>query len=63
MIVRTAIAFLAIALALPSPAKELNILFPGNSFTARHDIACLVEQVLEEGDPTVDVQVHRVIAN
>ena len=61
MIVRTAITFLAVALAVPSPAEELDILFLGNSFTARHDIAGLVEQILEEGDPTVDVQVHRVI--
>lgn len=61
MILRTAIAFLAVALAAPLPAEELNILFLGNSFTARHDIAGLVEQILEEGDPTIDVQVHRVI--
>ena len=61
MIVRTAITFLAVALAVPSPAEELDILFLGNSFTARHDIAGLVEQILEEGDPSVDVQVHRVI--
>ena len=61
MILRTVIAFLAVALAVPSSAEELNILFLGNSFTARHDIAGLVEQILEEGDPSVDVQVHRVI--
>ncbi len=43
------------------PAKKLDILFLGNSFTARHDIAGLVEKILEEGDPTTDVQVQRVI--
>ena len=52
-------------LALPAfaekPAKKLNMLFLGNSFTARHDIAGLVEKILEEGDPTTDVQVQRVI--
>ena len=55
------IAPLAVALAVPSSAEELNILFLGNGFTARHDIAGLVEQILEEGDPSIDVQVHRVI--
>ena len=58
---RTAIALLAFASAVPSSAEELNILFLGNSFTARHDIAGLVEQILEEGDPTADVRVQRVI--
>ncbi|MEO2041930.1 MAG: hypothetical protein ABGW79_08730, partial [Pirellulales bacterium] len=49
------------ALAIPAfaekPAKKLNVLFLGNSFTARHDVAGLVEKILEEGDPTTDVQV------
>ena len=61
MILRISIALLAVAPAVPSSAEELNILFLGNSFTARHDIAGLVEQILEEGDPTADVQVQRVI--
>jgi len=61
MILRIAIALLAVASAVPSYAEELNILFLGNSFTARHDIAGLVEKILEEGDPTADVQVQRVI--
>ncbi len=61
MILRIAIALLAVASAVTSSAEELNILFLGNSFTARHDIAGLVEQILEEGDPTADVQVQRVI--
>ena len=61
MIFRIAIAMVAVASAVPASAKELNILFLGNSFTARHDIAGLVEQVLEEGDPTADVKVQRVI--
>ncbi|MEO2040763.1 MAG: hypothetical protein ABGW79_02805, partial [Pirellulales bacterium] len=43
------------------PAKKLNVLFLGNSFTARHDVAGLVEKILEEGDPTTDVQVQRII--
>jgi hypothetical protein len=53
------------ALAIPAfaekSAKKLNVLFLGNSFTARHDIAGLVERILEEGDPATDVQVQRVI--
>ena len=61
MILRNAIALLAVTLAVPSSAEELNILFLGNSFTARHDITGLVEQILKESDPSIDVQVHRVI--
>ena len=61
MILRIAIVFLAVTTVVPSSAEELKILFLGNSFTARHDIAGLVEQVLEEGDRTTDVQVQRVI--
>lgn len=62
MILRIAIAFFVVfASAVPSSAEELNILFLGNSFTARHDIAGLVETILEEGDPATDVQVQRVI--
>ena len=61
MILRITIVLLAVASAAPSSAEELNILFLGNSFTARHDIAGLVEQILEEGDPTTDVQVQRLI--
>ena len=52
---------LAIPAFADEPAKKLNILFLGNSFTARHDIAGLVERILEEGDPTTDVHVQRVI--
>ncbi len=61
MISRIAIALLAIASTVPSSAEELNILFLGNSFTARHDIAGLVKKILEDGDPTSNVQVQRVI--
>jgi hypothetical protein len=49
------------ASAADEATREIKILFLGNSFTARHDIAGLVEQILEEGDPTTDVQVQRVI--
>jgi hypothetical protein len=45
----------------PEAAEVCKILFLGNSFTARHDVAGLVETILEEGDPNIDVQVQRVI--
>ena len=61
MVFRITIALLAIAFTAPGSATELKILFLGNSFTARHDVAGLVEKILEEGDPATDVQVQRVI--
>ena len=61
MILRIAITLLIVSSTVSSTAEELNILFIGNSFTARHDIAGLVEQILEEGDPETDVNVQRVI--
>lgn len=42
-------------------AKDINILFLGNSFTNRHDVPDLVEAILEEGDPETDIHVSRVI--
>ena len=61
MILRITLTLLAVASAFPLSAEDLNVLFLGNSFTARHDIAGLVEQILEEGDSNTDVQVQRVI--
>lgn len=61
MILRIAITLLVVSSAATSTAEELNLLFLGNSFTARHDIAGLVEQVLEEGAPSTTVNVQRVI--
>ena len=42
-------------------AKEINILFMGNSFTFRHDLAQLVKQVFEEGQLDLTVNVEQVI--
>ncbi len=42
-------------------SEDVDILFLGNSYTARHDLPALVEQVLEEGDPDTNVNVSRVI--
>lgn len=51
----------SLALSADEAKKEISILFLGNSFTNRHDIPDLVEAILEEGDPSTDVQVERVI--
>ncbi|MEM0968621.1 MAG: hypothetical protein AAGJ31_04670 [Verrucomicrobiota bacterium] len=60
-------SFLFLAFLL-SPASswsqssgETNILFLGNSYTQRHHLPDLVEQILEEGDPESDIHVGRVI--
>ncbi|MHC4995900.1 MAG: hypothetical protein ACYTGQ_12700, partial [Planctomycetota bacterium] len=42
-------------------AKEANILFMGNSFTYRHDLAKLVKQVFEEGQPGLTVNIEQII--
>lgn len=61
------ILFAGVIFHLPnvSPAepsdKQINILFLGNSYTARHNLPDLVETILEAGDPSTDVQVSRVI--
>lgn len=52
---------LCAAPSLPAADSEIHILFLGNSYTNRHDIPDLVEAILEEGDPTTDVHVSRVI--
>ena len=41
-------------------AKEINILFMGNSFTLRHDLPRLVKQVFEEGQPGLTVNVEQI---
>ncbi|MGI9498198.1 MAG: hypothetical protein ACR2NK_19230 [Mariniblastus sp.] len=61
MLLKFTITFLIVTSTATSIADELNILFLGNSFTARHDVAGLVEKILEEGDPETDVKVQRVI--
>ncbi len=47
--------------AADEATKEINILFLGNSYTARHNMPDLVEAILEVGDPTTDVHVDRAI--
>ncbi len=42
-------------------AKEINILFMGNSFTYRHDLAQLAKRIFEEGKPDLTVNVEQII--
>ena len=42
-------------------AKEINMLFMGNSFTFRHDLPELVKHVFEEGQPHLTVNVERIV--
>lgn len=44
MILRITIALLTVSSVVPAFAEELNFLFLGNSFTARHDIAGFIRQ-------------------
>jgi hypothetical protein len=41
--------------------RELNVLFLGNSFTARHDLAHLVKSMIEAGNPNCKFNVTTVI--
>lgn len=41
--------------------EEINILFIGNSFTARHNLSELVKNVFEEGKPYLNVNVQALI--
>ncbi len=41
--------------------KPLNILFLGNSFTFRHDLAHMVKELLEEGNPNRSVHVDSLV--
>ena len=42
-------------------AKEINVLFMGNSFTFRHDLPSLVKQVFEEGQADLTVSVEQIV--
>lgn len=50
-----------VSLLCGADAKEINILFMGNSFTFRHDLPELVKQVFEEGQPGLTVNVERIV--
>jgi len=58
------VIFFMILMAVQFSAKaeeEINILFIGNSFTARHDLSELVKKVIEEGKPDLKVNVDKMI--
>lgn len=50
-----------LALLGTAQAKEINMLFMGNSFTFRHDLPELVKKVFEEGQPGLTVNVERIV--
>ena len=41
--------------------ETLNILFIGNSFTARHNVNHLVEEIIREGKPGLDIYTQKII--
>ncbi|MEM9280229.1 MAG: hypothetical protein AAGA96_00240 [Verrucomicrobiota bacterium] len=61
------LSILSVQVAIANESEEgaaadaIRILFLGNSYTNRHDIPDVVEQILEEGNPEIDVEVSRVI--
>ncbi|MBT3375422.1 MAG: hypothetical protein HN742_14520 [Lentisphaerae bacterium] len=65
---RTALLSLALALALvggggvhAAEAKKLNVLFIGNSYTARHRLATVVKAMAEAGNPGLTFDITQVI--
>ncbi len=44
-----------------APLKTLNVLFVGNSYTARHNLAQLVKSMVEAGNPESRLNVNSVI--
>jgi hypothetical protein len=42
--------------------EETNILFIGNSFTFRHDLNLLVEELVHEGKPNINIYTERAVS-
>ena len=42
-------------------ARQINMLFMGNSFTFRHDLPELVKTVFEQGQPDLTVNVEKIV--
>jgi hypothetical protein len=58
------VAGFCLTAALGAPAadvRELNVLFIGNSFTARHELSRVVKTLAEEGQPGLNFKVTTVI--
>lgn len=57
------VMFSIIGSFLQAQEKEnINILFIGNSFTFRHNVNLLVEELVHEGKPNVNIYTERVVA-
>lgn len=52
---------LVAVMGAPAESKELNVLFIGNSFTARHSLAQVVKSLAEEGQPGLTFTAKTVI--
>lgn len=50
-----------ISLVKAQQTESMNILFIGNSFTARHDLNLLVEELIKEGKPNINIYTDKVI--
>lgn len=48
-------------LPLQADSKELNVLFIGNSYTARHNLAAVVKEMAEAGNPNLTFNTTSVI--
>ncbi len=61
--VRRILCFLLLTAGLAStaPAKELNVLFIGNSYTARHNLAQVVKSMAEAGNPGLKFNPTQII--
>lgn len=47
--------------AEPAAAKEMHVLFIGNSFTGRHNLSQVIEALAEAGQPGLDLRVTTLI--
>lgn len=56
-----ALALATACCAATAAAKDLNVLFIGNSYTARHNLARVVEAMAEAGNPGLDFKPTQVI--
>ncbi len=58
---RAVLLLAALFTAAEAPAKDLKVLFIGNSYTARHNLAQVVEAMAEAGNPGLDFKPTQVI--
>jgi hypothetical protein len=53
--------FVLLVMLQTAQARQINMLFMGNSFTFRHDLPKLVKTVFEQGQPGLTVNVENVV--